>query len=101
MRGYGFSKYVPKQLPNGGFDELLKLFLELLNYSAGDANEALAWMNELDKEYQLSEISEKSDIIRSITGLHQGKYHLYYPEEPLIESAHKLKPHIRELFGLL
>jgi HD superfamily phosphohydrolase len=55
----------------------------------------------LDKEYQLSEISEKSDIIRSITGLHQGKYHLYYPEEPLIESAHKLKPHIRELFGLL
>ena len=43
---------------------------------------------------QLSEISEKSDIIRSITGIHQGKYHLYYPEEPLLESAHKLKPRI-------
>ena len=47
MRGYGFSKFVPKQLPKGGFDELLKLFLELLNYTSGDAGEALAWMNEL------------------------------------------------------
>lgn len=54
MRGYGFSKYVPKQLPNGGFDELLKLFLELLNYSAGDANEALSWMNELDKQHNIT-----------------------------------------------
>jgi len=54
MRGYGFSKYVPQQLPNGGFDELLKLFLELLNYSAGDANEALSWMNELDKQHNIT-----------------------------------------------
>lgn len=54
MRGYGFSKYVPRQLPNGGFDELLKLFLELLNYTAGDANEALAWMNELDKQHNIT-----------------------------------------------
>ncbi|MBK0383131.1 VWA domain-containing protein [Pedobacter sp. SD-b] len=54
MRGYGFSKYIPKQLPNGGFEELLKLFLELLNYTAGDANEALAWMNELDKQHNIT-----------------------------------------------
>ncbi|GGD99412.1 HD domain-containing protein [Paenibacillus nasutitermitis] len=55
----------------------------------------------LGQDERLSEISRKSDIIRSITGIHQGKYHLYYPEEPLIESAHRLPPHIRELFGLL
>ncbi|BBH23361.1 hypothetical protein Back11_47060 [Paenibacillus baekrokdamisoli] len=55
----------------------------------------------LDQDQQLSEISERSDIIRSITGLHQGKYHLYYPEEPLLESLHKLQPHIRELFGFM
>ena len=30
MRGFGFSKYVPKNLPKGGFDDLMKLFLELL-----------------------------------------------------------------------
>jgi Ca-activated chloride channel homolog len=54
MRGYGFSKFIPKQLPKGGFDELLKLFLELLNYTSGDAGEALAWMNELDKQYNVT-----------------------------------------------
>src|ERR1700743_254376 len=54
MRGYGFSKFTPRQIPKGGFDELLKLFLELLNYTAGDAGEALAWMNELDKQYNIT-----------------------------------------------
>jgi Ca-activated chloride channel family protein len=54
MRGYGFSKYSPSELPKGGFDELLKLFMELLNYTAGDANEALSWMNELDKQHNIT-----------------------------------------------
>src|ERR1700742_2556926 len=54
MRGFEFSKFRPNQLPKGGFDELLKLFLELLNYTAGDAGEALQWMNELDKQYNLT-----------------------------------------------
>lgn len=54
MRGFGFSKYVPNDLPKGGFDDLMKLFLELLNYTAGDANEALSWMNELDKQHNLT-----------------------------------------------
>ena len=54
MRGYGFSKNIPKQIPKGGFDELLKLFLDLLNYTSGDAGEALAWMNELDKQYNVT-----------------------------------------------
>ncbi|RYE24030.1 MAG: hypothetical protein EOP42_22680, partial [Sphingobacteriaceae bacterium] len=54
MRGFGFSKYIPNQIPKGGFDDLMKLFLELLNYTAGDAGEALAWMNELDKQYNMT-----------------------------------------------
>ena len=54
MRGHEFSKFTPNELPKGGFEELLKLFLELLNYTAGDANEALAWMNELDKQHNLT-----------------------------------------------
>jgi Ca-activated chloride channel family protein len=54
MRGFGFSKFTPNQIPKGGFEELLKLFLELLNYTAGDAGEALAWLNELDKQYKLT-----------------------------------------------
>jgi uncharacterized protein with von Willebrand factor type A (vWA) domain len=54
MRGYGFSKFSKEELPKGGFEQLLKLFLELLNYTAGDANEALAWLNELDKQHKLT-----------------------------------------------
>jgi Ca-activated chloride channel family protein len=54
MRGYGFSKFIPQQITKGGFDELLKLFMELLNYTAGDAGEALQWLNELDKQYKLT-----------------------------------------------
>ncbi len=54
MRGFQFSKFLPNELPKGGFDELLKLFTELLNYTAGDAGETLAWMNELDKQYKFT-----------------------------------------------
>jgi len=54
MKGYQFSKFLPNELPKGGFDEMLKLFTQLLNYTAGDAGEALAWMNELDKQYKFT-----------------------------------------------
>jgi len=54
MKGYQFSKFLPNELPKGGFEELLKLFTQLLNYTAGDAGEALAWMNELDKQYKFT-----------------------------------------------
>lgn len=54
----------------------------------------------LDRDNVVSEISQKSDIIRSITGTHRGKYHLYYPFEPLHESADKLSPELRKLFEL-
>lgn len=54
MRGYHFSAFTPGKIPNGSFDELLKVFTQLLNYTAGDAGEALSWMNELDKQYKLT-----------------------------------------------
>lgn len=54
MKGFEFSKFLPKDNPKGGFDEMLKLFTELLNYTAGNAGETLAWMNELDKQYKFT-----------------------------------------------
>ncbi|MFC4777170.1 HD domain-containing protein [Paenibacillus sp. GCM10023252] len=54
----------------------------------------------LDGQDRTAEISAKSDIIRSITGLHQGRYHLYYPEEPLQAAKDKLDGRIRALFGI-
>ncbi|WP_036709416.1 HD domain-containing protein [Paenibacillus pinihumi] len=49
---------------------------------------------------ECSEISRKSDIIRSITGIHLGKYHLYYPDDLLQAKADKLDPRIRQLFAI-
>jgi Ca-activated chloride channel family protein len=54
MRGFQFSNFVPNELPKGGFEELLKLFTQLLNYTAGDAGEAISWMTELDKQYKFT-----------------------------------------------
>jgi HD superfamily phosphohydrolase len=50
----------------------------------------------LDTREALTEISEKSEIVRSISGIHRGEHKLYYPEELLLQST--LPPHIRQLF---
>jgi len=54
----------------------------------------------LDNEERISEISMKSDIVRSITGLHQGQYHLYFPEESLRENIERLPERMVKLFKL-
>ncbi|WP_341280301.1 HD domain-containing protein [Paenibacillus sp. FSL H8-0537] len=54
----------------------------------------------MDGYEAVSEISTKSDIIRSITGLHQGQSHLYYPEEKLRASADQLSDKVRKLFKI-
>jgi len=54
----------------------------------------------LDDKDRLTEISLKSDIIRSIAGLHIGKYYIYYPEDLLLPHKDRLKPAIRELLHL-
>lgn len=52
--GTRFSEYVP--LPNEGtpFERLFKIFQEMLMYTSGDVQEALAWLTQLDKEYNLT-----------------------------------------------
>ncbi|WP_462261710.1 hypothetical protein [Ferruginibacter sp.] len=54
MLGYNFSKYDPNDNSKSPFEKLLDLFLQLLTYTNGDFNEAMQWMNELDKEYKLT-----------------------------------------------
>ena len=54
MRGHRFSKYIADTEGKTKFDQLLNLFLQLLTYTNGDAEEAMQWMNELDKEYKLT-----------------------------------------------
>ncbi|MEC0094148.1 HD domain-containing protein [Paenibacillus macquariensis] len=52
----------------------------------------------LDRQERLQEISEVSDIVRSISGLHRGKVHLYFPEEKLNIALSKFSPSITHIF---
>jgi uncharacterized protein with von Willebrand factor type A (vWA) domain len=54
MKGYHFSKYDPSQQGKTPFEKLLDLFLQLLTFTSGDVNEALNWLTQLDKEYELT-----------------------------------------------
>ncbi len=50
--GYVFKPYeAPEQTP---FDKLFDIFSELITHTSGDVDEALDWLNVLDKEYSLT-----------------------------------------------
>ncbi len=55
MIGFQFGKYDPKKDGKPKFDQLLDIFMQLLTYTNGDVGEALQWMNQLDKEYAMTE----------------------------------------------
>ncbi|MAT55429.1 MAG: hypothetical protein CMN32_13205 [Saprospirales bacterium] len=53
MIGWNFSEYDPESA-GSVFDQLLKLFQELLLYISGDVTEALSWLTELDRQYNIT-----------------------------------------------
>lgn len=57
MKGYRFSKFIPHKKAQGEsqFDNLLHIFLQLVSITGGDVAEALAWLTNLDKQYQLTD----------------------------------------------
>jgi Ca-activated chloride channel homolog len=55
MLGIRFTDYVPGSGGSGKFNDLLKLFLQLLTTTSGDVNEALDLMNQLDQKYKLTD----------------------------------------------
>lgn len=55
MKGWRFSNFIPGAEGGSTFDKLLKLFKELLVHTSGNVSEALSWLTELDKEYNLTD----------------------------------------------
>ena len=51
MLGHRFSKFIPPQDDRSPFEKLLPLFLEMLTHTSGDVEEALDWMDQVDKEH--------------------------------------------------
>lgn len=54
MKGFKFSGFRPDEQGKTPFETLLQLFLELLTYTSGDVGEALQWLNQLDRQYELT-----------------------------------------------
>lgn len=53
MKGWRFEAYVPQKEGVSSFDQLLKIFKDLLIHTSGDVSEALSWLTELDRQYNL------------------------------------------------
>ncbi|BDW94057.1 VWA domain-containing protein [Allomuricauda sp. XS_ASV26] len=52
-KGFRFTNYeAPDQTP---FEKLFEIFQELVTHTSGDVEEALDWLRELDKEYNLTD----------------------------------------------
>lgn len=50
--GFVFTKHSPKQ--QTPFERLFEVFQELITHTSGDFDEAIDWLRQLDKEYQLT-----------------------------------------------
>lgn len=53
MIGYRFTAPLPGQ-EGSPFDRLFKIFQQLLLHTSGDVQESLSWLNELDRQYNLT-----------------------------------------------
>jgi uncharacterized protein with von Willebrand factor type A (vWA) domain len=47
----------PKSISQSPFEKLFEIFKELITHTSGDFDEAIEWLRELDKEYQLTDES--------------------------------------------
>ena len=99
MRSITFERFFQKG-SDDPFDQLLKLFQELLVYTNGDVAEALDWMNQLDREYNLTNNQYgMGDFIRDL----EEKGYLQTQDDLQIMTS-RMEQHIRkqaleEIFG--
>lgn len=55
MIGHRFTEFIPDKDPQkSAFDNLLNVFLQLMVITSGDVSEALSWLTNLDRQYNLS-----------------------------------------------
>src|SRR5215831_19664330 len=55
MIGHHFKNFDPNEEGKSRFQQLLDLFMQLLTYTSGDVGEALQWLNQLDREYEMTD----------------------------------------------
>ncbi|HWZ23185.1 MAG TPA: VWA domain-containing protein, partial [Cytophagaceae bacterium] len=104
MLGTRFTKFIPNNDEKSSFDKMSKLFFQLLTYTSGDVQEALEWLNELDREYTFTNNEYgMGDFIEDLKakgyideGKEQGTFNLTGKSEQTIR-----KNALEEIFGKL
>ena len=104
MKGFRFSEFIPNNKKGPTFDNLLKIFMDLLVITSGDTSEALSWLSNLDAKYKLTDDSYGiGDFIEDL------KKKGYLREDPVTgkitvtaKSEQKIRSRaLEEIFGKL
>lgn len=104
MIGNRFVQFDPNEGAKNRFEQMLDLFIQMLTYTSGDVAEALQWMNQLDKEYGLTDdeygmgdfIQELKDKGYLTDDNEKGKIEITAKSEQSIR-----KKSLEEIFGKL
>ena len=104
MKGQRFIKFDPAERSLDKFEQLLNIFMQLLTYTNGDATEALQWLNELDRQYQLT--NPDYGLGDFIDEMKENGYLQENPQDGTISITKKSEQTIRkrsleEIFGKL
>ena len=95
MIGWRFREYFSERGEDSTYDTLLKLFKELLIHTSGEVSEALSWLTELDKEYNLTtEDYGMADFIQDL--IDKGFIAPQDAENPKFVPTAKMEGEIRQ-----
>ncbi len=103
MQGFEFFKFTPPP-DKSGFDQLNEIFMEMLQYTAGDVAEALNWLTQLDQKMNFT--SEQYGIGDFIEDLKNNGIIKEQPNDGVFKLTSKGEQTIRkrsldEIFGKL
>lgn len=95
---FKYSKFDPLKGATQGtpFDKLFDVFQQLLLISSGDVSQALRWLTELDKQYDLAPKSEGYGLGDFIEELEERGYVKYNDDEVKIEITGKTERSLRQ-----
>src|SRR6187399_362335 len=67
MYGWNFRKFDPNAFADSPFENLLKVFKELLMFTSGNVSESLSWLTKSDRQYNLTSPDYgMADFIRAL-----------------------------------
>jgi uncharacterized protein with von Willebrand factor type A (vWA) domain len=104
MIGHRFINFVPGENSKSKFEQMLDIFTQLLNYTSGDATEALDWLNQLDRTHKFTD--DEYGVGDFIEDLKQNGYLKENPQDGKFAITAKTEQTIRqksleEIFGKL